>query len=1399
VRPQWMVRAWLAWVLLAAMAMVVTPRPAEAAAAPPTPPAKATTEQRDERHTVMLLTGDRVTYTIRADGRRAVTVQAAPRTGGAPVSFSTTAHGDHYYVIPSDAQARLAAGALDRALFDIPLLVRDGQATADQPAGVILTYRKGTAAARDSATLPGASRRTPLSSINGTAVRPGKGRSSELWRAVRGDQATGRSLARGIARVSLDTVLRPALDTSVIQIGAPVAWFAGYRGEGVRVAVLDTGIDANHPDVAGRIVSSANFTADSSISDGHGHGTHVASTVAGNGAASAERFRGVAPAASLMVGKVLNSAGEGAMSQVIAGMEWAARNGARVINLSLGAGPSDGTDPASQAVDALTAETGALFVIASGNNQGDAAVNTPGAASAALTVGATDKVGGAVDFSNRGPRRGDGAVKPELSAPGYEIIAARAAGTAMGTPYDAYYTAASGTSMATPHVAGAAALLAQAHPTWTAAQLKDALVSTAESKSLPLFTEGAGWVNVRRVIGQGVFGPEGADFGAIPPPASGVRTRTLEYRNDTTAAVTLQLAVGGQGWDGRALPSGAVSVSATTLTVPAGAKGSVTLTLDPAPGDPGVYGGVVTAADASGTVQLRTPFSYYKGAAHKLTVPVLDSRGAPATSAVVTIAKLSGATNPNDPLVTEAASGFTDANGVFETYVSPGVYDVYGTIFEWDAEVRRATHAIAIERSIQAAATVTLDARQARKVNPVLPEPVNSLVLSTGTLRALPSGQHVGSGPLVPWENYDLYVTPTPAPTIGWFDEFEQWMLGSAQVQVRANGTLIPVESHPYLNGRSLARYQNSSLPLVYAGGGSPAELTAAGAAGKVALVRIEVPAGTPHATSGGVAWNAIEAARLHAASEGAAGIIAYIDRPAGVPMPVRDDQILALTVSGATGRALRAQTQAGAVTLAVTGGRANPERVFQLRYQNTAGVPATAPTVDPAQLISYPARYHADREGLTYGLGSIVFGEHDETASSGSVGFWAPMTWTEYFGPGDARLTWARLATQQASWDAPVGAQLESRETFRPGDTRGAEDWFLPPVRTGPAEVPDGYPLRLRCTFCREGNTFTAGYYQGDADPRHYEVTGGAGATYRMFRPDGTEIPVSAVSPSQFTMPTTPGAYRLDAVETQRGLGTIRTLGQRITTSWTFQSAPQATPGRPAGYRCFSTSADTTSCAFQPLIHPRYLADLDPLNRATAGQAFTFDVVAAPHRLTPGGSPATTLTLSTSTNGGSTWQPATVTSLGGGRFRVTVTHPALTGTDGYVWLRTEASDAAGNRVTQTVERAYALKQGPTCRVSYTANSWATGFTANVQITNTGPTAVNGWTLAWAFPGDQRITSAWNGVPTQNGQQVSVTNTTSNPTIAAGASTSFGFQATYTGTNTDPSTFTLNGGPCVKQ
>ena len=640
---------------------------------------------------------------------------------------------------------------------------------------------------------------------------------------------------------------------------------------------------------------------------------------------------------------------------------------------------------------------------------------------------------------------------------------------------------------------------------------------------------------------------------------------------------------------------------------------------------------------------------------------------------------------------------------------------------------------------VHSAATVTLDARTAQRVNPVLPEPTNTLVGVMGVLRGLASGGQVGTGPGVTWENFDMYRTPAPAPSIGWLDAFEQWTLGSPQIEVRANGTRLPVESHPYLNGRTLARYGNATLPLVDAGAGSPAELASAGAAGKVALVRVTASAG---AESGGQAWQAIETARTNAKAAGAAGIIAYIDVPNGIPMQVRDDDILALTLPAQAGQALRAQVAAGPVQLTISGGRANPERVYQLRFQHADGIPATAPTVDPAQLVSYPARYRADREGLTYSLAAPVFGPHDSTASALGIGFWAPMVWTEYVGPVNADLTWLRITSQLTEWGGPTELTQESWDVFGPGYSPEAEEWFLPPLQTAPPAIPEGYPAELRCTFCREGDVFIAGHYQVDSDPRHHQLTQGAGVTYRLYREDGTEIPAFATAPHRFVLSAAAGTYRLEAVETQRGLDTVRSLAQRIVTSWTFQSGRQSTPGKPAGHRCFTSSSDSASCAFAPLIQLRYQFDLDLLNRAPAGEAFTFDVVAAPPRATPDWAPATSLTVSSSTDGGATWQPAQVTAVGNGRFRVTVTHPALADTDGYVWLRTEASDAAGNRVTQTVERAYALRApATTCRVRYVANSWSNGFTADVTITNTGTTPINGWTLAWTFAGNQQITN----------------------------------------------------------
>ena len=123
-------------------------------------------------------------------------------------------------------------------------------------------------------------------------------------------------------------------------------------------------------------------------------------------------------------------------------MEWAAAEGAKVVNMSLGGGPTDGTDPLSQAVNDITAQTGTLFVVAAGNEGQDESVGTPGAAASALTVGAVDRNDQLAEFSSRGPRQGDAGLKPEITAPGVGIIAARAAGTAMGEPVDNLYTAA---------------------------------------------------------------------------------------------------------------------------------------------------------------------------------------------------------------------------------------------------------------------------------------------------------------------------------------------------------------------------------------------------------------------------------------------------------------------------------------------------------------------------------------------------------------------------------------------------------------------------------------------------------------------------------------------------------------------------------------------------------------------------------------------------------------------------------------------------------------------------------------------------------------------------------------------------------------------------------------------
>ena len=495
-------------------------------------------------------------------------------------------------MVPSDVQVELASGRLDRRLFDVTGLVEAGYDDGSTTVIPVLVTYTGQAQPQRS-TVPGAAVTAQLPVVNGVAMRVDK--------AEAGAFLAGVTSAAGVEKVWLDGKREISLDESVPQIGAPEAWEAGYTGEGVRVAILDTGIDASHPDLAGQVARARNFTEESA-EDLVGHGTHVASTIAGTAAASSGRYKGVAPDATLYDGKVCDEFGGCSESAILGGMEWAATVvKARVVNISLGGTDTPGVDLLEEAVNTLTAHTGTLFVIAAGNEgPGAGTVGSPGSARDALTVGAVDKQDELAEFSSRGPRVGDGAVKPDVTAPGVDIVAAKAEKAWIGDPVGEEYLRLSGTSMATPHTAGAAALLAQQHPGWEAGELKGALMGSAKpAADQTAFQQGTGRIDVGQGIEQSVITKPGSlSFGTARWPHNDDTpvTRKLTYRNLGDQSVTLNLTATLARPNGAPAPVSALRLSRNRVTVAAGGTASVRVTSNTNHSGPnGGYSGRVTA------------------------------------------------------------------------------------------------------------------------------------------------------------------------------------------------------------------------------------------------------------------------------------------------------------------------------------------------------------------------------------------------------------------------------------------------------------------------------------------------------------------------------------------------------------------------------------------------------------------------------------------------------------------------------------------------------------------------------------------------------------------------------------------------------------------------------------
>jgi serine protease AprX len=314
------------------------------------------------------------------------------------------------------------------------------------------------------------------------------------------DAAAKLSTLKGVKYVEKNIVFHVTLDTGRTIVGAPQVWDLGYTGKGMKVALVDTGIDGTHPDLKGRIVDFKDYVLGKTTAyDDFGHGTHCAGIIGGSGAASNGKYKGVAPEVQFIGVKVLGKDGSGSLDNIIAGLNYAAKSDAKVISMSLG------SDEHSQSMDDAVnnaVKAGKVVVCAAGNSGPNSkTIGCPADTPSALTVGATDKSDAIASFSSRGPNR-DGTVKPDVSAPGKDIVSCRATGTNDQKAIDTYYLSMSGTSMATPMVSGSVILLLQKKPDLTPAQVKDIMEKTAKQlgSGVPNNNFGYGRVSIINAI-----------------------------------------------------------------------------------------------------------------------------------------------------------------------------------------------------------------------------------------------------------------------------------------------------------------------------------------------------------------------------------------------------------------------------------------------------------------------------------------------------------------------------------------------------------------------------------------------------------------------------------------------------------------------------------------------------------------------------------------------------------------------------------------------------------------------------------------------------------------------------------------------------------------------------------
>ncbi|MFJ8885387.1 S8 family serine peptidase [Streptomyces sp. NPDC102402] len=1185
---------------------------------------------------ITLVTGDVVHWTDGAGGQDTITVD---RPEGAPGGVHVQQAGEDVFVIPDEASALIAAEKLDRRLFNISTLVEMGY--DDRNSGgipLIATYPVSKARSLPAAPRGSKSVRT-LESVNGAALKAGKDDARAFWNDISRTE-TSRSLDNGIARLWLDGKAEAALKDSVPQVNAPQAWAEGFDGKGTTVAVLDTGIDATHPDVKDRVKESRSFVPGEEVVDGNGHGTHVASTIAGSGAASDGANKGVAPAADLIVGKVLGDEGSGADSGIIEAMEWAKAEGADVVSMSLGSSvPDDGTDPMAQAVDALSADGGPLFVIAAGNAYGAGTIGSPGSAASALTIAAVDKEDGRAGFSSMGPLVRSHGLKPDLSAPGVDINAA----ASQSVPgIEGMYQQMSGTSMATPHVAGAAAVLKQRHPDWSGQRIKNALMSS--SKQLPGYTpyeQGTGRLDVKAAVDTTIEATGSVEVASYDWPHSAedaVAERTVTYRNTGDQDVTLKLATD---------TAAAYTLSTSELTVPAGSTAEAVLSIDPSKvANDTQFSGQVVATDASGTTVAHTGFAVNKEQElYDLTLRLRDRKGKPMDGAVVFAAL-------GDPQL-----GVVQVSGERTLRLPPGNYTAWASVdIDGDrADSKAVAFLAAPETILDKATTVTLDASKARKVSVRTPKETETRQLRYDMARTSPDGVVQRDAYQIPPTYDQLWASPTRKVTQGGFSFLTRWRQGEKMIDVSAGGEDVPVIAQ---RGSFVAEDSRQALSAVFAGNGAAADFKGLNAKGR-AVVVTRSDAVPP-------------ADRLANALAAGAQALFVVNDGRGVAMesylPYGEESAIPVA-------AVRRIDGEPLIKAAQRGKRISVDQkkfagyVYDLVDRHDGTVPDRSLAFAPSerQLAKVENTFYGHKETLgggyrydipDYGPG-LGFEEYEQF----------PGTRTEWVTPLPGSSFWYENHSVLTA-DSGTAHEVRSAELDYTAGRTYRDEWFAPV--TGP-RLGTGYwgPFRTESndiqfnitpwTDSGEGHsgsmpedeydTTSYAFYQGDT-----LIKKGAGRAGQAWDQSAEKLP-----------------YRL-VIDAKRDEATWKT-STRTHSEWDFRSG-----ALPEG----------TYQADIPMLQVDYDIDTDLAGDVRAGRSVEIGLESGTQAWLDGAVKATKASLSVSYDEGKTWSAVKLSKEASGEWTATVRTPAKGVSS--VSLKAHTEGPGGLAVNQEIIRAFGLK-----------------------------------------------------------------------------------------------------------